>query len=428
MKFNDIITYAFKNIGFKGLRSWLTIIGIVIGIAAVVGLTTYGSNLTNQMTSQIASFGSETITITPGAPTQATQMRFRPGMGRSFNNDVEDSATLTDDDVKTLSTIEGLVAVNPYLSQRFDAYFNDLSASLTVNFVIPSEYEKINNIEIYDGDFLSDGEARVVIGYSVARDLFDEDKISNEDFELTVGDILNINGTDYKIAGILEEAGMGGSDMSLILDIDQAEELIDSWDETYQSIEVKAENIGLIDSLIINIKSVLRDSRDVEEGEEDFQVSSFVQMMDTANEMLSTLSLFLTGIAAISLLVGAISIANTMYTSVFERTREIGIMKALGADDSEVMLLFIVESAIISLIGGLGGVIIGLLFAQGLLGAGSFIIMPGRMGNNNSMAFSFSPIIIAGSLFFSLIIGVLSGYFPAKRAANLNPIEAIWYE
>ncbi len=433
MKFNDIITYAFKNIGFKGLRSWLTILGIVIGIAAVVGLTTYGDNLTNQMTSQISTFGAETITVTAGAATRATEMRFNPGGGGARGVFVSassstESPALTDDDVSVLQSVSGLSAVSPLVSEHFDVSFNDMEAALSVNFVKPSEYEKIETIELYDGDFIGNNDNMVVIGYSVARDVFDSDSSNNDDFELSVGDMININGTEYKVSGILAEAGFGGNDRSLILDINEAGILIDEWDESYDSIEVKAGDIDDIESLIEVIEDALRVSREVEVGSEDFMVSSMVQMMDTVTEMLDTLSMFLTGIAAISLLVGAISIANTMYTSVFERTREIGIMKALGADDSEVKWLFITESGIISLIGGLGGVVIGLILANVLVSAGSIVtLMPGRM-NGGVMSFSFDPAVIAGSLLFSLLIGVLSGYFPAKRAANLNPIEAIWYE
>ncbi|PJA23169.1 hypothetical protein COX58_00110 [archaeon CG_4_10_14_0_2_um_filter_Archaea_38_6] len=146
-------------------------------------------------------------------------------------------------------------------------------------------------------------------------------------------------------------------------------------------------------------------------------------MLDTVSEMISLLTALLTGIASISLLVGGISISNSMFTSVFERTREIGIMKAIGADDGEIKALFLAESMIISLIGGIGGVIIGLGFAQIIIS-----LAPVLFSGLGNISLMINPLLLVEVMLFSVIIGALSGYFPADKASKLDPIEAIWYE
>lgn len=427
MKFNDVLNYAFKNIGFKGLRSWLTIIGIVIGIASVVGLMTYSESVNTAINNQLSGFGSQIITVTPGAATRGVEMRFMQGGGGGFSRTVSSSSSespvLTDSDISVLERIPGIVAVSPVVSNRFTIEYNGEVASGNVLFINPSDYEQVRSVDISDGNFIDDNSNQIVLGYSIANSFFTT--------SVKVGDDLKIGDLTFKVAGILGQGGFNSNDNSILMSFSEISSLVSDFEGNYPTIELKAESIDAISGLTTAITATLRDSRDVAEGSEDFQVMSQTTIMNNVSSVIGTLSLFLIGIAAISLLVGAISIANTMFTSVFEKTRDIGIMKALGADDSDVLRLFVTESAMISLLGGFGGVIVGLFVAQVLLSLSPVAsMMPGVSSRavSSLSGITVSPEMIALSLLFSIIIGVISGYLPARKAANMNPIEAIWYE
>jgi len=412
MKFNDVLKLAFKNVGFKALRSWLTILGIVVGIASIVGLMTFGDSINNGIESQLSTLGSDNVVIQPGAPVQG--IRSVPG---SFQQE-ESNGYLDENDINELRNIDNVEAVSPIVSERYEIEYGDETASLIVNFIIPSEYEKINSGIIFeDGFMISDtDDERAVIGYSVAHNIFEE--------EIETGDIIIINEDyEFKVEGILKNEGMGGSDNNILISIEYINNIINDWDESYDSITVKLKDSDLLEATTEEINEVLRDSHDVEEGEEDFSIQDYSGMLDTVSEMISLLTALLTGIASISLLVGGISISNSMFTSVFERTREIGIMKAIGADDGEIKALFLAESMIISLIGGIGGVIIGLGFAQIIIS-----LAPVLFSGLGNISLMINPLLLVEVMLFSVIIGALSGYFPADKASKLDPIEAIWYE
>lgn len=417
MKFNDIIKYSFKNMEFKGLRSWLTIIGIVIGIASVVGLLTYSESVNSAISRQLGSFGSDIISVSPGAPSRATELRFR-----DFQRGQQSaSAEFTDDDINAVKAIPLVVAVSPIVTSRKEVVFDVETVNVNIKFIQPSEYNQVNTINVDEGYFIDDNDDGAVLGYSVAKEFF-----SNE---IKVGDSININSHSYKVVGILaQQGGFSSDDNSILLDFSQASSIIDGFNSTYQQIQVKPASMDSVEETTSLIQQALRESRNVEEGSEDFQVSSSLTMMNNVSSILGTLTIFIVGIATISLLVGAISISNTMFTSVYEKTKEIGIMKAIGAEDSEVMWLFITESAIISLIGGIGGIILGIFIAHVLVNYGSIITMPMAGARGASAVLTIKPELIASAILFSVIVGVISGYFPARKAAKLDPIQAIWYE
>ncbi|MFA5744347.1 MAG: FtsX-like permease family protein, partial [Candidatus Nanoarchaeia archaeon] len=258
--------------------------------------------------------------------------------------------------------------------------------------------------------------ARAVIGYKVANGMFSEN--------ITIGDTIIINETyEYRVVGIMEEqGGFDSLDSQILVDYDETERLISDYEENFQSISVKPKDVNYFEKTKEAIMDALRATHDKEEGEEDFAISDMTSMLSSVSDIMSTLTIFLSGIAAISLLVGAISISNTMYTSVYEKTREIGIMKAIGATNKDIELLFLLESMMISLLGGIGGIIIGLGLSVILISLAPLIL------SNISLSYVISLPLIFGSAIFSVLIGALSGYFPAKEAAKLDPITAIWYE
>lgn len=418
MKFNDIIYYSFKNISSKGLRSWLTILGIIIGIASVVSLMTYSESINSSLNNQLSTFGPDIITVSSGAISRASDMRrFNEGSPAGS----ESVTLLSEDDVSAIGVLSNIVAISPSINYNLAATYNNKGVNVNILFVDPSEYAKVNSVSLSDGYFIDDNDDGVVLGYSIANNSFGE--------LIPVGESLNIGGKTFKIIGVLAQGGFGSNDNLIIMNYDEASSLVTDFTEGYRQIQVKAASVDYVETLVPLIESALRDSRNVEEGKEDFRVSSSVTTMNSVSSIMDTLSMLLIGIASISLLVGAISISNTMFTSVYERTREIGIMKAIGALDSEVMKLFLTEAAIISLIGGIGGMIAGLVVAGVLVNFGPIMVMPMRAGSNGiSSVLVVKPEIIALAILFSFIIGIVSGFFPARKAARLNPIEAIWYE
>ncbi|MDY6959811.1 MAG: FtsX-like permease family protein, partial [Halobacteriota archaeon] len=223
-----------------------------------------------------------------------------------------------------------------------------------------------------------------------------------------------------------KSGGMGGGDRTIYMPEDSAREILDLDLDTdqFSSIQVKVEDTDSVDEITKSIEERLMASRHVTEDTKDFTIISAQAMQETISEVVGTMNMFLAGIAAISLLVGAIGIANTMFMSVMERTRQIGILKALGTTNFEIMKLFVIESAIIGLIGGLLGI-----FA-GFIGSGIVSLMGVMMmgAGGGGMEVIISPGLIIFAMVFSIVIGVISGILPARSAANLQPVDALRYE
>ena len=419
MKFKDILTLTFKNLGFKGLRSWLTIIGIVIGIASVVGLMTFGESINDSIENELNSFGSDNINILPGGEVRASIALPMSQMNEMTESNLDSS--LTDNDVIELSKLDYVEVVTPVLNKNYFVEFRGEMSMIGIFLTVPETIEIIESgIEVEKGSMLNNQDTnKVVLGYKVANDYFNN--------KISVGDSILIKGFNYRVKGILEEQGgmFLSSDDRIIMNINEITNFIPDWDNNYDNIQLKVISEEFIDELIPLIEKTLRRTHRVNEGDEDFRILDNGTILEKVKNITSLITVFLTGISIISLIVGAVSISNTMFTSVYERTREIGIMKAIGADNQEVMMLFITESIILSVIGGIGGIILGLGIAKTLT-----ILMPIMSAEsvNLTLNMTVEPSFLALSLIFSIMLGVLSGYFPAKQAAGLNPIEAIWHE
>jgi putative ABC transport system permease protein len=415
MKIKDYIRLTLKNIEFKGLRSWLTIVGIVVGIASVVGLMTLGISINDGINSQLESFSSDIITVSAGSQEKAMANQ-GPRMDIGGNQGEESYLTL--EDLKEITSLNLVSSAYPVVSSRMDAEFEGESFSSTINFIMPKEYEEVNGaVELSDGEMITEYDYyKAVIGYRIANGMFSEN--------ISIGDTILLNGTyEYQVIGILEQTGGFNSlDSQIIVNYDEAEFIIDDFSEEYSSIVAKPKDIDYFDETKEAIMETLRETHGKEEGEEDFSIVDMTSMLSSVVDIMSTLTLFLSSIAAISLLVGAISISNTMYTSVYERTREIGIMKAIGATGKDIKLLFLIESMSISLIGGIGGIIIGLGLSVILISIAPLFF------SNIAMEYIISIPLILGAAAFSVFIGAISGYFPANDAAKMDPIDAIWHE
>jgi len=285
----------------------------------------------------------------------------------------------------------------------------------------PESWSEITTSDLESGRFLTESDMTgVVVGYSVANDMFDK--------VLTVNTQIKIEGNTYKIVGILEQSGtgsFGGDDRTVFMTLTAARNIIDDVDSNeYSSIEIKITDAEYYSEISENVEQVLYVSRYVTEDTQDFTVTSPASMAETMTETMETLSFFFIGIAAISLLVGAIGIANTMFMSVMERTRLIGILKSLGSRNSEIMKLFLAESGIIGFMGGLLGIFLGLILI-GLISSMGFSLMGGgRMATTSSMVVV-TPDLILFALIFSTVIGIVSGLIPARKAAKLQVVEAM---
>ncbi len=446
MKINDILRLSVNSLTHRGLRSWLTILGIIIGVAAVVAMLSVGNGMTDSIESSMGGLGADILTVTAGysqaeGSVGGFQDRTRDiqvpsgggsmGMGSdSFNrftqtddpssSDTDDSI-LTDEDIDAISFAEGVEAVSGIVSGRGELKYLSETVSVTIEGVEPTAWSEITTMDLYSGEYLSSDDMNgVVVGYSVAYDMFDTN--------LTVNTQLKIESRTFKIVGILEQSGtgsFGGDDRTVFMTLTSARNIIDDVDSNeYSSIEVKITDADYYEEISENIEGVLYTSRSVTENSQDFTVTSAAAMAETMTETMQTLSFFFIGIAAISLLVGAIGIANTMFMSVMERTRLIGILKSLGTRNSEIMKLFLAESGIIGFMGGLLGIFLGLILVGLITNMGISFMGMGPMAQSNTIAVV-SPDLVLFALVFSTVIGIVSGLIPARTAAKLQVVEAM---
>jgi putative ABC transport system permease protein len=422
MKQSDIFKLSLNSLTHRGLRSWLTILGIIIGVAAVVAMLSIGTGMSQSVEAQMSGLGADILTVSPGF-TQAEGSAGGFGGKRGFGEtSSDDDSTLTDKDIYAISAAEGVLLVNGIISGQAEVQFLSEDVSVSIEGIDPVTWIEVTTSELESGRFLGQGDDNsVLIGSSVADDMFDQ--------TLTVNTQIKIEGKIFKIVGILKESGTGpfGDDYSIIMTQNAARDIVDDIDsDEYSEIEIQITDTDLVDEIIENVENALYTSRMVTEDTQDFTVTTPTSMIETITGTMETLSFFFIGIAAISLLVGAIGIANTMFMSVMERTRLIGILKALGTKNSEIMKLFITESGVIGLMGGLLGVFLGFILVGIISGAGLNLMGMGRTATATSTSVAIvTPELIIFALIFSTVIGIVSGFIPARKAASLQIVEAM---
>lgn len=429
MKLADIFILSINSLTHRGLRSWLTILGIIIGVAAVVAMLSIGTGMTESVGAEMSGFGADVLTVSAGYTQAEGSMggfggREMPRMGGPFgevSDDSDDDPTLTDTDIYAIYSVDGVESVNGIISGNGEVDYLSENVRVTIEGVDPTAWSDMTTSELDSGRYLSQGDSNSVVIGSAVVDMFEN--------TLEINTQIKIESKTFKIIGILAESGtggFGGDDRTVFMTQEAARNIIDNLESyEYSSIEIKISDTDYVDEIIENVENALYSSRKVTEDTKDFTVTSPTSMLETITETMQTLSFFLIGIAAISLLVGAIGISNTMFMSVMERTRLIGILKSLGSRNSEIMKLFLTESAIIGLMGGLLGVFLGLILVGFISGAGiSLMGMGGRMGTNTSVAVV-TPELIIFALLFSTIIGIISGLIPARKAAKLQIVEAM---
>jgi len=403
MKFNDLLKESLSSLKSNKLRTGLTVLGIIIGVASVISMISLGEGSKVSIQQSIESLGSNNLIVLPGI--------VQPGRG--FVASGRGSAeVLKIKDVEEIKKIENVNAVSPEVQRRFQIV-SDIGNNInsTVLGVAP-EFFQVRNIRIAEGNQITDENIRsfskvAVLGSNVAKDLFgDIDPLGRK---------IRINNLSFRVIGVMQPKGSVGfvsyDDFILIPYTVMQKQLAGT--EYFNSIAVKVDSKENIEKVRGEIEERLVKLHNV--SEPDFSIFSQADILSTLTSVINTFTIFLSFIAGISLVVGGIGIMNMMLTSVTERTREIGLRKAVGAKNRDILNQILLESVFITLIGGLIGIILGSII--------TFVI--GKIANITTLI-SFKAIFISISV--STLIGIVFGYYPAKRASNLNPIEALRYE
>lgn len=403
----QLFKLALNNLSERRLRSLLTIIGIFIGITAVVALMSLGDGLQNVVVGQFSSIGADKITIMGSNGFAAS-----PFVSASLPNPI------TTDDLRVVSRTRGVQEAGGMLFISAKAEYKK-EVKNTFLLGLPEDdtralVEEGQNIEVSEGRTLkTDDKGVIVIGSYTSDGLFKR--------KIYVGETLKIEGKDFKVVGILKTRGSRFDDDAIYMNGDEARALTNK-PELESIIMARVKKGESPEKVAAAVAENLRKHRNVDKGSEDFVAQTSEQLAQSFATILGVVQGVIVGIAAISLLVGGIGIMNTMYTSVVERTKEIGLMKAVGARNSDITLLFLFESGLLGLLGGVVGVLIGI----GLSKIAEVAVQQAL--SSNSFVAIISPELIAGALLFGFVIGTASGVLPARRAASLKPAVALRYE
>lgn len=396
---------AWASLVANKMRSLLTMLGIIIGVAAVIALVSIGHGVRSQIQDSISSLGSNLLMVYPGAPRT-------PGVRPTADS----QKTLKLEDYTTISHLQDIDMASPVSAgSSYVVIYTNKNWTTSVNGV-NSDFQYINNWTVKSGRFITASQVErrervAVIGATVATNLF-----GTED---PVGKDIRIKNNPYKVIGVLESKGSGsfGNDQDDVIYIPYTTGMERLQGVDYlRMIYIKAKDGVDLDRLQTDVENILRVRHNIKNPElDDFNVRNMATIMATVEETTATMTLFLGAVAAISLVVGGIGIMNIMLVSVTERTREIGVRKALGATYRVIVMQFLIEAVVISLVGGAIGILMG-IGASKLIGALTSM----------KTVISMGPILL--SFGFSMAIGLVFGLYPARKAAKLNPIDALHYE
>lgn len=407
MNLSETLQTSWAAVRAHGLRSLLTVLGILIGIAAVILTVGLGLGTQKDVSAQISSLGSNLLIVTPGSSTDTSGQR--SGFGSATTLTMADADALT-----SLTSAPDIGAVAAEKSSSLALEANDTNWTTTVTGTTESWLD-VRSRELASGAFITDEDvdatARVVVlGSETATELFGRTQV--------VGQSVTIDGTAFEIVGVLASAGSDTSsnldDVAIVPMSTLANVLVGGTSSTSVStVYVQAASADQLSAAYQEAETILLNRHAIASADDaDFSISSQEALVSTATAIYQTLTVLLTGIAALSLLVGGIGVMNIMLVSVTERTREIGLRKALGAPPGAIRNQFLIEAAILGLAGGLLGAV---------LGSVATLTLPGVIGSSIVL----SPEAVALSIGVSIAIGVIFGVYPATRAARLTPIDAL---
>ncbi len=402
--YKESFLMAWASLIANKMRSILTMLGIIIGVAAVIALVSIGNGVKQDIQNSISSLGSNLLMVMPGAPRTPG---VRPSQGSMKSLKVSD--------YQAISKLDGVKAASPYTANSYVTIYQSKNWTTTVSGV-SSNFRDVNNWTMAEGRFISsknveNRERVAVVGQTVVKNLF-----AGED---PVGKEIRVKNIPFRVIGVLNSKGNGtmGNDQddAIFIPYTTAMERVEGVDYLRMVYVVASDDNG-IDRLQSDIENLLRVRHSIKDTNlDDFNIQNMKSIMETMEQTTGTLTLFLGAVAAISLVVGGIGIMNIMLVSVTERTREIGIRKALGATYFVIVTQFLIEAVVISLMGGLIGIALG-------IGASKLIGLASGMSTVISV-----PTIVL-SFAFSMAIGLVFGIYPARKAAKLNPIDALHYE
>ena len=405
MKPKDLLQETYAALSANKARSGLTILGIVIGIASVIAMVSIGQGASGQIQSSIQGLGSNLLTVSPGVAQQ----------GGGFVSAGRGSAqTLKNEDVDVLKEISGVAYVSPERQGRYQIVAAGNNTNSTVIGVSP-DYAMVRNVSVADGSFITEANLRslgrvAVLGPTVASDLFPEQD--------PIGKTIRINKLNFKIIGVLQLKGSAGlgfnPDDTIYVPLTTMQKIL-SGGEYLSSISISVETKDLMPQVQEEAMLALADKHRVDPASPDFSILSQADILGTLTQVTDTFTIFLAAVAGISLIVGGIGIMNMMLTTVTERTREIGLRKAIGAKGKHISRQFLAEAIMLTFIGGVAGVVLGWLISK---------LVSSFTGLATEV--SLSAVLLAFGV--SAAIGIVFGYYPARRAAALNPIEALRYE
>ena len=402
--YKESFLMAWASLIANKLRSLLTMLGIIIGVAAVIALVSIGNGVKQDIEDSISSLGSNLLVVLPGAPRTPGA---RPSQGSM--------KSLKISDYEAIAKLDGVKAASPMTNGSYVVIYQNKNWTTSVAGV-NANFQDVNNWTMTSGRFFSDKNVQnrervAVVGQTVVKNLFaDEDPVGKE---------IRVKNIPFRVIGVLKSKGNGtmGNDQddTVLIPYTTSMERVEGIDYL-RRVYVVAKDDESIDRLQADIENLLRVRHNIKDTNlDDFNIQNMKSIMETVAQTTGTFTLFLGAVAAISLVVGGIGIMNIMLVSVTERTREIGVRKALGATYSVIVTQFLIEAVVISLMGGFIGIAFG-------IGASKVIGMVSGMSTVVSV-----PTIIM-SFAFSMAIGLIFGIYPARKAAKLNPIDALHYE
>jgi len=401
MTIQDTLHETYSALSANKVRSGLTMLGIIIGISSVIAMVSIGQGAQTSIKASIESIGSNLIMVYPGA---------QRGPGAQVSTGRGQARSLINADADAIKELETVKEVAPELSGRYQVTSKGTNTNTSVVGVTPS-YPTVRNLEVEEGTFINTGITKTaVIGPTVKADLFgDVDPI---------GQAIRIKNIEFKVIGVTKAkggTGFGSQDDMIFIPLASAQKFL-AGDAYLSTISVQANDPDGLTELQQGVTALLLERHNIKDpAQADFSTFNQADIVATASNITSTFTILLGAVAGISLVVGGIGIMNMMLTTVTERTREIGLRKAIGAKAKDINRQFLVEAVALTFIGGLIGIILGWLIS---FGVSYFGILQTTV--------SVSSILLAFCV--SAAIGIIFGYYPARRASKLNPIEALRYE
>jgi len=396
MEIEELFLLAFQALWRNIARTLLTMLGIIIGIASVITIMSLGAGSTESIVGEISSFGANVLTVSPG------QSKRSPGGSSSI------VTTLSSEDAEAIEKLANVEMVSPVVNKSKTITANSESTSVQVSGVA-ANYTLIKSLEFVNGGFFDEGDVLsaakdVVLGDEAIEELFGSDAA-----EFVIGETVRIDGRVFQIVGIIVDSNEAYVPLTTAQTVLLGQSYLDK-------ISVYVTDSELIDVVTLDIEELLLDEHDIDDPQAaDFNVQGSQTFVETISSVTGTLTTLLSGIAAISLVVGGIGIMNIMLVTVTERTKEIGLLKAVGAKDRNILNQFLIEAVVLTVSGGIIGILLGV----------SIAFIASQMMNIPFMVTTSSILLSFG---VSAGVGIVFGYYPAQQAAKLNPIDALRYE